>query len=57
MTDSVRVAAELAMRYAVKISENPDDLAGNFTVALKKVSFKLDEIETALSELENKIKE
>ena len=57
MTDSVKVATDLAMQYAVKISENPDDLAGNFTVTLKKVSFKLDEIETALSELENKIKE
>lgn len=57
MTDSVKVAADLAMQYAVKISENPKVLAANFTVALKEVSFKLDEIETALSELENKIKE
>ena len=57
MTDSVKVATDLAMQYAVKISENPKVLAANFTVALKEVSFKLDEIETALSELENKIKE
>lgn len=57
MNDLFKVVTDLAMQYAVKISENPKDLTGNFTLTLKEVSFKLDEIETALSELENKIKE
>lgn len=56
MTDSVRVAAELAISYAVKKADgNPDKLSGYFLEAMTSISQRLDEIDIKLKDFEAKL--
>lgn len=57
MDDTIKVAVDLAMQYAVKNTDDVKTLATNFAIALKKLSYNLSEIEVSLSELKAKVKE